>query len=317
MPPDPRAVRSIASRQAHCVSRAQLLRLGATPTWISHRVASGRWLRLHPGIYVTHTGEPSWPTRASAALLYAGPGAALSHAAAAVRHGFSRTTPDAVDVSVPHGRKVMGQPGLVVHRRWTMPPTGGAPNAVRPAHTVLDLVADCTAIDDVVGWVCAAVRARVGPGEILAALQERGRVGHRALLADILGDVADGVESPLEHRYHHDVERRHGLPRSRLQVRERLGPHRIRADALYEGLGVRAELDGTLAHPGGRTDADTWRDNAVLVERGDLTLRYRWHHVAAMPCETALQIEAALRVRGWPGRAHPCSPGCAVGLDGR
>ena len=27
------------------------------------------------------------------------------------------------------------------------------------------------------------------------------------------------------------------------------------------------ELDGRLAHPFGRTDADTWRDNAVLVER--------------------------------------------------
>ncbi len=315
VPPDPRAVRSTASRQAHTVSREQLLALGATPTWISHQVTSGRWLRLFPGVYVTHTGEPSWPTRAAGSLLYAGAGAALSHAAAAFRHGFRRTPPDLIEVSVPHRRRVVVQPGLAVNRRWSMPPAGGMPRTVLPAHTVLDLVARCTGIDDVVGCVCAAVRARVHPSEILAALHARGRATHRALLEEIVGEVADGVESPLERRFHHDVEQRHGLPRSRLQVRERVGSGWIRADALYEGLGVRAELDGALAHPGGRTDADTWRDNAVLVERGDLTLRYRWYHVAVIPCETARQVEAALRVCGWTGRAHPCSPGCAVGRE--
>lgn len=308
-----RAVRSVAARQADSIARAQLLGLGATPNWISRQVTSGRWLRIFPGVYVTHTGEPALPTRATAALLYAGPGAALSHATAALRYGFTRTRPDAIEVSVPHRRRVVGRPGLVVHRRCSMPPAGGLPRAVLPAHTVLDLVADCTAVDDVVGWICAAVRARVQPADILAALGGRRRVAHRTLLEAILGEVHDGVESTLEHRYHHDVEGRHGLPRSRLQARERLGSGWIRADAVYEGLGVRAELDGALAHPGGWTDADTWRDNAVLVERGDLTLRYRWYHVAVQPCETALQVEAALRSRGWTGRAHPCGPDCAVG----
>lgn len=313
MPPDHHAVRTIASRQANAVARRQLLEIGATPTWISHQVASGRWLRAFPGVYVTHTGEPSWRTRAIAALLFAGPGAALSHAAAAFEHAISRTPPRAVDVSIDHRRRVTDQPGLVIHRRTSMPPATGLLPCVTAAHTVLDLIAETASIDDVVSTVCSAVKARTRPEEILAALRSRARIRHRRLLEEIVGAVSEGIESALEHRYHRDVEARHGLPQARLQARERVGGNAIRADCRYEGLGVRTELDGALAHPGGRTDADTWRDNAVLIERGEITLRYRWRHVAAQPCETAVQVEAALRSRGWTDWAHPCGPGCAVG----
>ncbi len=75
---------------------------------------------------------------------------------------------------------------------------------------------------------------------------------------------------------------------------------------------MRCELDGELAHPGGRTDSDTWRDNAVLIERGDITLRYRWGHVALTPCATAAQVAAALRLRGWRGAPRACKPDCPV-----
>ena len=85
----------------------------------------------------------------------------------------------------------------------------------------------------------------------------------------------------------------------------------IRADCVYRGLGVRVELDGALAHPRGRTDADTWRDNAVVLERGEVTLRYRWRtwrRRAAAPPHRSAQHSA----RRLGGRARPCSPGCAV-----
>jgi len=81
---------------------------------------------------------------------------------------------------------------------------------------------------------------------------------------------------------------------------------------VYRGLGVRIELDGALAHPDGRTDGDTWRDNAVLIARGEITLRYRWRHVAVTPCVTAVQVSGALRLGGWTGRPHPCGPECAL-----
>lgn len=313
MAPDPRAVRATAGRQYDVLSRSQLLDLGATPDWISHQVETGRWRRLFPGTYVIHTGSPSWKARAQAAILYAGRGAALSHGSAGYVHDFLSAAPTRLDVCVAECRRVAPQPGLVIHRRRRTPSSGGRLRAIDRAPTVLDLIGLARDEDEVVGVVCAAARARTWPFEIRRALEAVPRVRHRALLLDLLADVADGVESPLERRYHHDVERRHGLPRSTLQFRQRLREGWIRSDARYDGLGVRTELDGALAHPNGRTDADTWRDNAVLIASDEITLRYRWVHVAVRPCEVALQVEEALVSRGWTGRARPCGPGCAVG----
>lgn len=316
MPVDPDAVGTWSAAQLGVVSRRQLLDLGAEPSWIANQERLGRWRRLHPGVYVTHTGPVIWRTRAFGALLYAGPGAALSHASAAYARELLATAPSSIEISVPASRRVTPQPGLRVHVRRRMPLAYGRPVAVNEVDTVLDLAATAVRPDDVVGIVCAAVQARIRPARLLAALELRGRHPHRQLLVEILSDVADGVESALERRYRRDVERRHGLPRSALQVREHLSFGAIRSDAHYRGYGVRVELDGALAHPGGRTDADTWRDNAVLLERGDLTLRYRWRHVVATPCETAGQVAAALRARGWAGPVRPCGPGCAAVLGG-
>lgn len=314
-PPRSNAVRRLAEVQDLALSRAQLLALGASSAWIARRVSSGAWQRPFPGVVVTHSGPVSWVTRARCAVLYAGGGAALSHAAAAHLYGFDRKPPPAVDVSVPATRRVTPQPGLRIHLRRRMPRAQGSLPCVNPVDTVLDVAGTARDVDAVVAAVTAAAREGIRPWHVRRALEERARHPHRALLRDLLADVADGVESPLEARYRRDVERAHGLPRATLQGRQRLDGGWIRSDARYAEQGVRIELDGALAHPGGRTDADTWRDNAVLLTAGDLTLRYRWRHVAVTPCRTALQVSSALRGRGWSGRPVPCGPGCAVAVD--
>lgn len=303
----------LAAQQDGVVSRAQVLALGGSPGLVTRAVDSGRWRRLFPGVVATHSGPVPWIARAQAAALYAGRGAALSHAAAGHVLGFVRTAPRTIDVSVPAARRVRSQPGLRVHRRRSVPVLPWSPPLVTAPATVLDLVELASTEDGVVSLVAAAVRARVRADAIASEIACRPRLRNRGLLVELLRHVGEGVESALELRYRRDVERRHGLPRSTLQVRERVGGRWIRADALYVGMGVRVELDGSLGHPGGRTDADTWRDNAVAIERRDLTLRYRWSHVVGGACATAAQVEAALRTRGWQGRARPCSPTCPAG----
>ncbi len=86
----------------------------------------------------------------------------------------------------------------------------------------------------------------------------------------------------------------------------------LRADCRYEGLRVRVELDGQLAHPGGRTDADTLRDNIVVISTDEITLRFRWRHVAVTPCAVAEQVVLALRSRGWTGTPRPCGRTCPL-----
>ena len=88
------------------------------------------------------------------------------------------------------------------------------------------------------------------------------------------------------------------LPRTAGQVRQRVDGGWIRADRVHEGAGVRIELDGRLAHPGATTDCDVRRDDAVLLEHDDLTLRYRWSHVAGRPCDVARQVAHALTRAG-------------------
>lgn len=305
-------VARLAGPQEGAVSTAQLESAGGDRAWVARMVTSGRWQRVHRGVVVTHSGPVAWRTRAWAALIYAGAGAHLSHESAAYLHGFRPAPPRFVTVSVPGERRVRAAPGVVVHHRARRVGVGGRPPRTWRGDTVVDLLARAAGDDEAVGWVCDAVRAGTNGLEILDALGRRGRVRHGHLLRELVGVVADGVESPLERRYRRDVERRHGLPHADLQVTHRLASGWIRADVVYRGLGLRVELDGELAHPGGRTDADTWRNNAVLLEWGDLTLRYRWRHVAVTPCATAAQVAGALRAGGWTGRPRPCGPTCAA-----
>lgn len=304
----------------HCVlTRAELLDLGVTDRWMRHRAHTGSWQRPYPGVYITHSGKPEWLTLVTAALAYAGKGAALSHSTASDWWFETEATREQrltgpVEISVPARRTVTPQDGVRIHRRRTMPEVfRGRVDAVRPDDTAVDLVAQATTSDDIIAILTRATKKVVHPNALLLALDRRGRVRGRQLVLDLLGEVADGVESPLELRYRRDVERAHGLPPAELQTREKLGGRWIRADCRYRGFGVRVELDGQLAHPGGRTDKDTWRDNAALLETDEITLRYRWSHIAGTPCRAALQVVTALHKGGWDGAPHPCSPTCPLG----
>ncbi|WP_315093016.1 hypothetical protein [uncultured Cellulomonas sp.] len=303
---------ALVAHQDTVATTAQLQTWGVQRSLVARRVAAGEWQRLFRGVVVLHSGPVTWRQRARAALLGAGDGAALSHTSAAFVHGLVRAPGAPVVVSIPGHRAVRSQPGLLIHRRDRMPFAGGVLRTVGVDPTVLDLLDELDSEDDVVGLVCAAVRQGVLPGRVLRHARERPRVRHRELLLDLLGEAGRGIESPLEHRYARDVERRHGLPTPQAQLSERVEDRWIRADRVHTGLGVRIELDGQLAHPFGRTDDDTWRDNAVLIARGDVTLRYRWRHVVVEPCATAAQVVAALRSRGWTGHPRRCADACPV-----
>lgn len=305
-------VASAARTQGGVLTRAQLLALGADDAWVERRVVSGDWQRVLPGIVVPWSGPVPWEARAWAAVLGAGPGAALSHRSAAYLHGILDQPPPTLDVTLPHSRRAGYASDVRIYRRRHPSPTSGRPPRVWLADTVVDLVATSESDGEAVGWVTAAARKGMNELELTRAIERRHAFRRRPLLLDLVTEVADGVESPLELRYRRDVERRHGLPTARLQVRDQVGGLSIRADGIYEGLGVRVELDGMLGHPGGRTDADTWRDNAVLLERHEITLRYRWAHVAARACATAGQVATALAHGGWRGSVRRCGRDCTA-----
>ena len=87
--------------QAGVVSRQQALDAGFTEKAIEWRLRSGAWQRLHRGVYATFTGDPSREARLWAAVLWAGPGAVLSHETAAEIHHLTDKPSLRIHISVP------------------------------------------------------------------------------------------------------------------------------------------------------------------------------------------------------------------------
>lgn len=303
-----RAALALARGQDDVLTAAQARGVGLDQGVLDRRVAEGRWRRLHRGVVVVHAGPPPWRTLARAALLHAGPEAALSHRAAGWLQGLA-PQPNVIDVTIPHHRRIRPSEGVVVHRHRGPLAVGGSLPMTALVVTVADLLAMAPDADETVRLVAAAVDRGLPAEHLRRVLAARRTQPGRRLALEMLAEVAVGTESALELRYHRDVERAHGLPRSRAQAWDRLGSGLVRADRRYDQWATRVELDGSLAHRGSRGDADVWRDNAVALEIGDLTLRYRWRHVLS-PCRTATQVAAALRARGWSGVLRACGPGC-------
>jgi hypothetical protein len=67
------ACEELAARQHGVVSREQALAAGLTKRAIHTRVASGRWDRLHRGVYRALPLPASWHQRLMAAVLHGGP----------------------------------------------------------------------------------------------------------------------------------------------------------------------------------------------------------------------------------------------------
>jgi uncharacterized protein YqgV (UPF0045/DUF77 family) len=146
------------------------------------------------------------------------------------------------------------------------------------------------------------------------ALEHRSRHPHRLLIAEVLTDVEQGAQSPLERRYLRDVERAHGLPRGIRNAAESSASRTRYRDVRYLRWSTVVELDGRVAHPDEAAFRDLRRDNDV-VATGDAVLRYGWRDVAGRPCLVASQIGAVLPGRGWPGLVQLCGSGCDSALS--
>ena len=131
-------VARIAGAQHGCVTRSQLLDAGLNARAIDRRLERGRLIRLHRGVYAVGHVPPSPYASAMAAVLACGPGAVLSHRAAAALWGLIRWPPT-LEVTAPTDRRVTG---VATHRsrnldhvttHYDIPTT-------TPARTLLDLV---------------------------------------------------------------------------------------------------------------------------------------------------------------------------------
>ena len=242
----PAGLLELARWQAGAISRKQLLGAGLKSKTVTRRLRYGRWQQLHRGVYAVFTGLPSRETWLWAAVLRAGPGAALSHLTAAELHGLLDRPAEMIFVTIPSTRRIE-IPGLIV-RTSTRIAQACQPNRQPPRTTVeettLDLAEDAATFDDAVTWITRACgRRRTTAEKLRSAMAARKKMRWRTELSDVLAAAGDGVHSVLEYRYLRDVERAHGLPPSRRQVRVVIDGRVVYRDAYYEKYRVAIELD--------------------------------------------------------------------------
>ena len=314
---------ALADVQSGIVSRQQLVGLGLTPTEAKANLITGRWRRMLPGVYATFTGPVDAIGRSWAAVLYAGSGAAVAGRAALWLWSLVNEPPDLLTIAVPETRRVRGQPGVRVERRRGLniaaAPSLRHPSAVPPRLRLEEALLDVTSVSTesaALDLLLRATQRRLTTAPRLRrSIEQRSRLRWRDVLIEALTDVDEGIASPLETRYCHDVERRHRLPagvRNRPEVRAD-GRRRYR-DVRYRDWQVIVELDGREAHPKDQAFRDLRRDNDSTVE-GDMTLRYGWRDVVGDPCAVAAQVAVVLTLGGWTGRPRACSAACAAGQD--
>ena len=306
----------LMASQAGLVSRSQVLACHLDDTFIETRLRRNQWRRVHRGVYVDHTGPLSWLQRLWAVLLFHGDAVACAESAL-VLHGLRPGDPtDLLHVAVAVDRRVRALPGVKVHRLTALAASvqpNRRPPRLRLERAVLQVAArsrDEAAAVAVLADACQSRRTTAG--RLLADLELRTRAPRRAFLLEVLGDVATGAFSVLEHRYLTRVERPHGLPSARRQSRARgPGGRSVWRDVEYLGGRLVVELDGRLGHD---ATEDRWadfdRDIASAVD-GAVTLRLGWRQVLD-PCRIARGLVRLLQGLGWEGRPTSCGVDCSL-----
>jgi hypothetical protein len=302
--------------QQGVVAREQALRAGLTSADVRRLCSRRELVPLHRGVYVDHTGPPTWSQHAWAAVLLCWPAALAGQSALRAAEGpGSPRDEQPIQVVIDHDRRMASRSGVDVHRtrhleervQWNL-----SPPRVRYHEAVLDVAARAGTELDALAELARGVQSRRTSAQRLGqALAERDRTPRGRWLADVLDDIAAGACSVLEHAYLRDVERAHGLSPARRQVRDRVGAQVVYRDAEYVG-GLVLELDGRLHHSSVEArDRDLDRDLLTAVAGKD-TVRIGWGQVYGRACWTAGCIARLLAVRGWSGRPRRCGPGCRL-----
>ncbi|MET1059363.1 MAG: type IV toxin-antitoxin system AbiEi family antitoxin domain-containing protein [Nocardioides sp.] len=311
------SVRALLREQDDIIARRQALALGMTSEDIRRLLRRREWATVHPGVYAAHTGPLPWHQRAWAAVLHAGPGAALCHVSAlraADGPGRADRPEGVIHVAVDRERRVVAPVGVQVHRMvalegrvlWNV-----GPPRLRYEEAALDVALDQATDFAALGVLSAACQSRrTTAARLIGSVEQRGRVTRRQWLVAVLTDVAEGTCSVLEHGYLTRVERPHGLPRARRQKRGASSTGIVYRDADYGPLIV--ELDGRLFHDStAQRDRDFERDLDAAVLGRD-TRRLSYGQVYDRPCSTAGKIGLLLAARGWTGRLKRCGPDCTL-----
>lgn len=292
-------IAQLAARQHGVVARRQLLAHGLTRALVEERLASGRLIPLHRGVYAVGHDRLRREGYWLAAVLAVGPGAVLSHRDAASLHEIRFSNGTRIDVSTNmerrhtkkvriHGRRVLDAAEITT--------VSGIP-VTTVARTLVDL-AELLTHDQLSKALSEADRrGKLDLRAVKASLlRTRGRHGPgparmRAVLDEHATLGATLTRSELEDRFV-ALLKTHRLPRPRLNVW--IPEAGVEVDALWPTERLAVELDGYAYHSNRRVFQ---RDRAKandLVDLGYRVLRFTHRDVTREGTDVADRLRRAL-----------------------
>ena len=283
------------------VTRQQLLERVPRQVLDSY-VARRQLVRIFPRVYRLRDGGEDDVTTLRAALLHAGPAAALSHTTALAVWGL-RTLDRPLHLTVDQSIKRAGAPSLLVHRRLRFDPESGQcvqrrgllitalPRTVIDSWPLLPLPERRPLVLDLCN------RGLVTAESLSGALAERPNVAGRRGLRQVIDLIADGCRSELEAHGVLNVFRHRSLPPGVGQYQVQLPTHRITLDRAWPEVKLAVELDGAQHHT---SPADRRKDLArdrELAALGWVVLRFTYADVLRDPEGVRAKVLAVYRAR--------------------
>lgn len=268
---------------------------------------ASRW-RAHGAIVVAlHNGPLTAAQQLWAAVLNAGPNAALAARTAAAEYGLTGWGAECIEILVPRGSVVPRGLGLPVkvHESRRFDPTDIHPGRhlpqVRVERALIDAAVWSTKPRTACGLLAAGVQQRLTtPDRLLAELDKAGAVRHRHLLRSALADIGAGAHAVSEIDFLRFC-RRNGFPRPELQVvRVDLHGRRRYLDATLRGQNgesVHVEVDGALHLVVATYWDDMARNNELAIGR-ERVLRFPSYVIYANDETAVRQLRRALGLSG-------------------
>lgn len=300
----------VADSQSGVLTRQQALAGGLSAEAWRWRLQAGRWTSLLPGVVVLHNGPPTEEQVLWAAVLGAGPRAALTGDAALRAWGMRLEAPQVLHLATPgdvrrapHRLRLGEHPGLhVVPHRVTrfdrVVHPARRPALLRPAAALLHAAAWAPS-DRAASWrLAAAVQQRVvQPEQVRAMSDVLTRLPRRGLTDSVMKDVELGAHAATELDLLR-LCRAFRLPRpDQLQLRLRTATRLHYLDAWWERQRVLLEADGALHRDATTWGADRLRTNDVAIAtrgRDVVQLRATNDHLRHLDRQLVDQMRAVL-----------------------
>lgn len=285
----------IAARQWGVVSMEDLAACGLSKKAVMGRERTGRLHRLHRGVYVVGHAFPPLEACFLAAVKACGPGAVLSHHAAAAHLGLLPWPDRPVEVTI-RDTTPRSRPGLRVHRttrlvRADVTRHRGIPTTT-PARTVVDLAANAKT-----RRLRRAVReaqARHGTtiAQILRALERAGRRRGARRLLKIIANGPAPTRSVLEDTVL-DLLLSAGFAHPDVNRPLRRSGRKVIPDFRWPARRLVVEADGARWHEGEIAREDDAERQAILEAHGDRVLRVTWRQAVTRRAQTVARIAQA------------------------